>query len=254
MDAMTAPTIAKTLTVGVRVDAIPSLLAVIAAYERAFRERRPWIMTFANPSTAVYARRNPALGPLLHEFDLVGADGIGMVLAISLLHKIKCSRVSFDTTSLSPHVFEFARMSQAKIILIGGCDGVAETAKGKITEEYPGIQIVGAFHGYNNEQYLIDMVAQLEPDIVVVGMGTLLQDRLLVSLVRNGWSGLGFSCGGFLDQLAIKGHDYYPRWIDRANLRWLYRLLMEPRRLWRRYLLEYPTFMFGLTLALFSRG
>jgi N-acetylglucosaminyldiphosphoundecaprenol N-acetyl-beta-D-mannosaminyltransferase len=254
MDAMMAPTIEKTVTVGVRVDAIPSIPAVTAAYEAAFRDGRKWIMTFANPSTAVYAKRNPALGPLLHEFDLVGPDGIGMVLAVSLLHGIECSRVSFDTTSLSPYVFEFARNMQAKIILIGGCNGVAEAAKTKIIEEYPGIQIVGAFHGYNNEQYLIDMVTQLDPDIVVVGMGTLLQDRLLVSLVRNGWSGLGFTCGGFLDQLAVKGHNYYPSWINRSNLRWLYRLLMEPRRLWRRYLLEYPTFMFGLTLALLGRG
>ena len=68
-----------------------------------------------------------------------------------------------------------------------------------------------------------------------------------MKLRAQGFSGLGFTCGGFLDQLAESQH-YYPAWIDKADLRWLYRLCKEPRRLLRRYTLDYAPFI-GMTLG-----
>ena len=70
---------------------------------------------------------------------------------------------------------------------------------------------------------------------------------VLLALVEAGWRGCGFTCGGYLDQLG-GGMRYYPAWVDRANLRFAYRLLREPRRLWRHYLIDYQ----GFTL-LFAR-
>jgi N-acetylglucosaminyldiphosphoundecaprenol N-acetyl-beta-D-mannosaminyltransferase len=54
---------------------------------------------------------------------------------------------------------------------------------------------------------------------------------------------MGFTCGGFLDQI-IKYKGAYPEWIDHYNLRFLYRLIKEPKRLWRRYLIEYQVFLY----------
>jgi len=96
------------------------------------------------------------------------------------------------------------------------------------------------------------MVLEYNPDIVIAGMGGVKQEKFLLDLVARGWRGVGFTCGGYLDQLAKRYH-YYPRWVDRYNLRFAYRLWQEPSRLWRRYLLEYPLFLTWLGHDLLRR-
>lgn len=68
----------------------------------------------------------------------------------------------------------------------------------------------------------------------------------------QGWRGWGFTCGGFLDQLG-SGLYYYPQWVDQMNLRFAYRLLKEPRRLWRRYFFEYSRFAWLVVAAKLRR-
>jgi exopolysaccharide biosynthesis WecB/TagA/CpsF family protein len=76
-------------------------------------------------------------------------------------------------------------------------------------------------------------------------MGTGKQELFLQGLANRGWHGIGITCGGYLDQLS-GGFNYYPAVVDRLNLRFAYRLIKEPRRLWRRYLLDYPRFVLWL--------
>ncbi|MNL72304.1 UDP-Gal:alpha-D-GlcNAc-diphosphoundecaprenol beta-1,4-galactosyltransferase [compost metagenome] len=71
------------------------------------------------------------------------------------------------------------------------------------------------------------------------------QEAFMLALKKSEWSGLAVACGGYLDQLS-GGLQYYPKWIDRLNLRFLYRLAREPHRLWRRYILEYRVFLLRL--------
>jgi N-acetylglucosaminyldiphosphoundecaprenol N-acetyl-beta-D-mannosaminyltransferase len=229
-------------TAGIRVDVLESIGSVCVAMLDALEAGRPWLMTFANPATAVVARHLPELRCALRDFDMVAPDGLGMVLAIKLVHGCKSLRVSFDSTSLAPVVFDIAAERGLSVVLVGGVPGVAETARARLEEKHPGIQIIATFDGYGDERTLINKLTALQPTIVVAGMGTMVQERFLLRLVENGWTGLGFTCGGYLDQLALKGTNYYPNWVNHYDLRWAYRLMMEPRRLWRRYLLEYPEF------------
>jgi N-acetylglucosaminyldiphosphoundecaprenol N-acetyl-beta-D-mannosaminyltransferase len=67
----------------------------------------------------------------------------------------------------------------------------------------------------------------VKPDIVIVGMGAIAQERFLLGLKQAGFSGKGFTCGGFIHQTASNKIDYYPRWVDKLNLRFLYRMLKE---------------------------
>ena len=83
-------------------------------------------------------------------------------------------------------------------------------------------------------------------------MGVPLQERFLLQLTDAGWNGVGITCGGFLDQLS-QGVQYYPGWINSLNLRWAYRLMREPGRLWRRYLLDYPKFGIAVCKAIWRR-
>ena len=199
------------------------------------------LMTFANPGTAPLARRSASYGRSLREFDIVLPDGIGLCMAMRWLHGLAAQRISFDTTSLAPALFARARFRGLRIVLVGGVPKVAEQARAQIAAHFPGIQIIAAYDGYGDMAAKAASVAELRPDIVICGMGSVRQEAFLLELKHQGWHGWGFTCGGYLDQL-INGIVYYPRWIDAANLRWAYRLRREPGRLWRRYLIDYPHF------------
>lgn len=243
----------RLMTVGVSVDAIQSLTVVLTAMAQAIAQRRPWLMTFANPATSIAVKRHPELGPMLDRFDLVAPDGIGMAVAIRLLHHQPAMRISFDTTSLAPDVFYFAKDRRLSVVLIGGLPGVADTARDKLLAAYPGLDIVATFDGYGDLRTKATAIRTLSPDIIIVGMGVLAQEKFLLTMIDQGWIGLGFTCGGYLDHLCASGTNYYPAWIDRYDLRFAYRFWKEPGRLWRRYLIEYPEFLIDMLKALLSR-
>lgn len=243
----------RTVTVGVRVDAIPTPESVIQLIDQTLERGDRMLMTFANPGTAVIAQRNPDVARMFENFDLVAPDGIGMVRAIQWVHRVPATRISFDSTSLAPLVLRLAVDRQLPIVICGGQPGIAEQAARKLADAFHGVNIVGTFDGYTAPQErTIAAINKLRPQIVICGMGTIRQEAFLLALAASGWMGLGFTCGGYLDQLCQSGLNYYPRVIDALNLRWAYRLAMEPRRLWRRYLVDYPVFVTGLCRALLS--
>jgi N-acetylglucosaminyldiphosphoundecaprenol N-acetyl-beta-D-mannosaminyltransferase len=237
----------STFTVGIRVDAIDSIDTVIERLMSAMHQKQPWLMTFANPATAILATRNAEFRHALVQFDMVAPDGIGMVMAIQMLHRRPASRISFDDTSLAPSVFKIAADQDIGVVLTGGLPGVAEIARQRLLRANPGLRIDAVFDGYQNVDAVVAAITGLARGIVIAGMGAPAQEQFLLKLAANGWSGLGFTCGGYLDQLSLKGTSYYPAWVDRYNVRWAYRLFMEPKRLWRRYLIDYP--QFGMRLC-----
>ena len=203
--------------------------------------QRSVLVTFVNPATWQAARRRPALRRSLLAFDLALPDGIGMCLAVRWLHALPAKRVSFDMTSLAPALLDHAQAEQQSVILVGGGPGVAARAASRLAARYPALFITATLDGYSDHAATAEQVAALQPDIVICGMGAGEQEAFLLDLRARSWVGWGFTCGGFFDQLQ-GGLAYYPAWVDRKNLRWAYRLLREPARLWRRYAFDYPRF------------
>jgi N-acetylglucosaminyldiphosphoundecaprenol N-acetyl-beta-D-mannosaminyltransferase len=192
------------------------------------------------------ARREPGFADALGRFDMVLPDGIGVVQAVARLRRMAVARISFDSTSLALPVLALAEQTGASVVLVGGAPGVAERAASHIRRSFPGLRLLAALDGFGDRAEMIEYLLELRPEIVICGMGAVAQEEFLLRLVEAGWRGCGFTCGGYLDQLG-SGMQYYPAWIDGLNLRWLYRLAREPRRLWRRYLIDYQRF--GLLFA-----
>ena len=201
------------------------------------------IVTFVNPHACYLAQKHPDYVALLAAHDIVACDGIGMVKAARACGCKDLHRESFDFTSLAGPVMEAAVENGLSVGLVGGKPGVSQQAARVLTEQYPNLNIIACYSGYAEEpvearQFFINN----QVDLVVCGMGVPLQEAFLVRLAEEGWAGTGFTCGGFFDQI-ITGESYYPDWVDRLNIRFLYRLLKEPKRLWRRYLVEYRVFL-----------
>jgi N-acetylglucosaminyldiphosphoundecaprenol N-acetyl-beta-D-mannosaminyltransferase len=209
---------------------------------------------FVNPSAWKIARDDPGYAKNLAQFDLVLPDGGGVVLGARLLNIDIPERISFDATSLAVPVFQRCAERGLKVALIGGRPGIAQRAAGVLQGAFPKLQIPVVQDGYFGE--LTEVVSRLKAeqiDVVVCGMGVPAQERTMLALRDGGWVGVAFSCGGFLDQL-VSGLKYYPGWVDSLNLRFVYRLFREPRRLWRRYAVGYQPFVKTVLAAAFARN
>lgn len=201
------------------------------------------LFTFLNPYSYYVMKNNEVL---LENFDRVYCDGVLLSFILKILG-VKVNRVSFDMTSLAPIIFDFAEEKALSIAMIGGIPGVAEQAAKIFLEKYPSLNFVilnsGYFNSDDERKKVLKKIKDKSPDIVIVGMGALLQELFLIDLKKIGWNGYGYTCGGFLHQSLVNGVNYYPELLNKLNLRWCYRIYKEPYLL-KRYFLYYPVAVF----------
>jgi N-acetylglucosaminyldiphosphoundecaprenol N-acetyl-beta-D-mannosaminyltransferase len=131
------------------------------------------------------------------------------------------------------------------IYCLGGASGTASSAAGKLTSAYPGLKIVGTHHGYfsseEEQQEVIDDINQTKAVIVLVGMGQPRQEEWIVASKGRIRATILVAVGGYFEHV-LKRVDCYPAWVYKWRLNWAYRLLREPKRLWKRYTLGILTF------------
>lgn len=192
-------------------------------------EKEGKVYTFLNPVSYLDALKNKKL---FEQFDGLFADGSLLVAAIKMVYGKKVTRRSFDMTSVAPQLFEYARNNQKSIYIVASKQEQVEKAVDIIKEKHPDLLIIGFRNGYfQGEEEQLDeakKIVDLNPDFLIVGMGVLMQERFLLKVKNAGFRGIGFTCGGFIHQTSKDEMDYYPAWIDRMNLRFLYRMYKEP--------------------------
>mgnify|MGYP002228405091 FL=1 len=106
-------------------------------------------------------------------------------------------------------------------------------------ERYPKVKFAGYRNGYFANEDEMEQeakhITELNPDFLIVGMGALMQEKFLLKVKRAGYQGIGFTCGGFIHQTSKNEIDYYPAWVDKTNLRFIYRMWKEPHTRKRLY-------------------
>ena len=141
-------------------------------------------------------------------------------------------RRSFDMTSLAPVVFSFAAKDQKTVAIVATKQEMVEKAVKTLQENYPGLNISYFRNGYFSSDAEMNAEAQkivgVHPDILIVGMGIIKQEEFLLKVRDAGFKGIGYTCGGFIHQTAQDKVDYYPEWVDKHGLRFVYRMYKEP--------------------------
>lgn len=194
------------------------------------------IYTFLNPVSYLTALDNKEL---FARFDGIFADGSILVAAIKLVYGKDVTRRSFDMTSLAPELLSYAEANNRSVYIVASQQEQVEKAVGIFKERYPELMVAGYRNGYFASEKEQDEEArhiiEVNPDFLIVGMGALMQERFLLKVKDAGYRGIGFTCGGFIHQTAKDEMDYYPAWVDRMNLRFLYRMYKE-KHTRKRYL------------------
>ena len=215
---------------------VERILATEGLGEKGFFEARVRAYTFLNPVSYLDALKHKEL---FGRFDGIFADGSLLVSAIRMCYGKTVSRRSFDMTSLAPELMEYACKEGKSIYIVASAQEQVEKAVDIFREKYKGITIMGYRNGYfaDEEEREVEArhIVELNPDFLIVGMGAIKQEQFLLKVKDAGYRGIGFTCGGFIHQTARNMIDYYPAWMDRMNLRFVYRMWKEPHTR-KRYL------------------
>jgi len=209
---------------------------------------------FVNAHCFNMAQSNPEYRKVLNESDLIFNDGIGVKLGLYFAG-IK-AKDNLNGTDLIPDIIKMAVSLKKKIYFLGGRRDIAYKAKLKLEEEYEHINIVGSFHGYftpEEEAFIKEDINRLEVDVLIVGMGVPTQE-LWVSKVKPELKTVKLIIGGGAVIDFMSGTiPRAPVWIRNNNLEWVYRLYLEPKRMWRRYTIGNIIYFYHILRFRFSK-
>ena len=232
------------LGVGVDPITVDGLHAEIA---RLVRGGEPGLVLNVNAHCLNLCYEDRALRGALNGADVVFCDGAGVMLAARLLGGRIPERITYAAWIWQ--LADFAAAEGFSLYLLGAKPGVAQEAARRLRERYPDLRIVGTRHGYfdhlaesaENEAVLEEINAAA-PDILLVGLGMPLQERWLTENRHGLDAGVALSCGAAFDY-ASRRVRRGPSLLTESGFEWLTRLINEPCRLWRRYLLGNPLFL-----------
>src|SRR5712691_4697955 len=217
-------------------------LMIEAALARRGSGRQPLLVTSANGQVISMCARDPDARSLFLAADLIHADGMPLVFASRLKSRMPLpERVA--TTDLFHDVARVAPSRGATFYLLGAAPKVIEQAVCKAQEEYPQLTIAGYRHGYFDPEEVNEIIGEIDacaPDVLWIGMGAPGELALALHLrTRLTKVGLIKTSGGLFDFLSGRNRRA-PGWMQSVGLEWLYRLALEPKRLFRRYLTTNP--------------
>ncbi|WP_372788007.1 WecB/TagA/CpsF family glycosyltransferase [Paraconexibacter sp.] len=187
----------------------------------------------------------PELRTALENADLVYCDGYGVRLAAKAMdaaipHRMTGADWIWGLASLC----ESAGQS---VYLLGSEPGVAAEATRRLHRWYPSLRIVGTHHGYfdpdsPHDERVVEHINACRPDIVLVGMGSPKQELWVQHNAHRLDTDVVWTVGALFDYVSGRV-PRAPGWLADNGLEWIFRLAIEPQRMWRRYLLGNPQFV-----------
>ena len=196
-----------------------------------------------NAAKVVYARKDRRLAQAIDTADLVSADGQPLVWVSRLLGAPLPERVT--GIDLMLRLLELAEAETFRVFFLGARPDVLRRAIENLTARHPRLVVAGSHDGYfrdSESDSICEAVNGAEPDIVFVAMSSPKKEYWVADHAGKLGVPVIVGVGGALDVVA-GDIARAPVWMQRAGLEWAFRLLQEPRRLWRRYLTTNARFL-----------
>lgn len=237
---------------GCPLDAVSMEQAVGQIYQ-AIQQRRSTTHCALNTAKLINMRHNAELYQDVSTSDLVTADGMGILLAARLAgHQISERVTGVD---LMKHLLCLCAEKGLRPFILGAKQDVLDAAIEQLGIRYPELRLAGTRHGYfgpGEEASIVQQINNSRADCVFVGVPTPMKERFIARNRAQLEAPFVMGVGGSIDVLA--GHvRRAPRWMQQTGLEWLYRLLQEPKRMWRRYLVTNTKFLGWLLAAVYCR-
>jgi N-acetylglucosaminyldiphosphoundecaprenol N-acetyl-beta-D-mannosaminyltransferase len=215
----------------------------LAAIDRMMGEGGPHYMTVVNAAKLVAASRDAELRRAIAAADLVTADGMSVVWASRLLGNPLKERVT--GIDMFARLVAHAARAGLSVYFLGASEESVRGVVERFTREHAGLRVAGFRNGYfdrSEAAAVADQIKLSRADMLFVAMGSPAQEFWIAENLERAGVSFALGVGGSFDHLS--GHARRaPRWMQRWGLEWFYRLLREPRRLWRRYLVGNSRFI-----------
>ena len=196
-----------------------------------------------NAAKIVGADRDEHLKRVLLEADLVTADGMSVVWASRLFGRALKERVT--GIDLFERLVEYAAHRGLSLYLLGARDESVRQTVELFAIRYPNLRVAGYRNGYfaeSDSRAVADAIKASSADLLFVAMGSPAQEYWIASNLERTGVRFALGVGGSFDHVSGRVARA-PRWMQRLGLEWLHRLIREPRRLWKRYLVGNLRFM-----------
>lgn len=178
---------------------------------------------------------NPLMKEIVNKCGIINADGASVVLASKLLKKKLPERIA--GVDLMIELVKLCCEKNYSIYLLGAKQSVVEQTRDVLMDKYSNLNIKGIHNGYFKEEQWDNIskeLKKLKPDIVFVGITSPTKEYLIEYLQNDGNKSVFMGVGGSFD--VISGNiPRAPKWMQKCNLEWLFRVIQEPRRLFKRY-------------------
>lgn len=232
---------------GVQIDAVP-VEAVHALIADTIQRDEKAIVSNVNAHGLNLAYRSSELRDFLNAAELNFIDGFGVIFAARLLgHRDLPPRITYADWIWQ--LGEFAEQNGFSFYFLGAYPGIAQAAADALAARFPALEIVGVHHGFfdkttgsTENEAIVRQINEAQPDILVVGFGMPVQEQWLA----ENWPRLKAHIaltGGAVFDYASGNVKRAPAWLTDNGFEWLGRLLIEPGRLWRRYVVGNPLFL-----------
>ncbi|WP_208988347.1 WecB/TagA/CpsF family glycosyltransferase [Labrenzia sp. VG12] len=225
----------------------------VALICEAVQHRGPLDIAICNAHTVLTALDNPDYADTLKKMTLLN-DGIGLNLASRFLNG-RPFPANLNGTDLLPFVLAHIGIP-LRIYLLGAREDQVRGAKQHIESCFPDHLVVGCRNGFFQEQEISDICAEINaarPDLLLVAMGNPRQEFFITQNRDQLTVPVAIGVGALFDFMSgavVRA----PGFVRKAGLEWLFRLLQEPRRLFHRYVIGIPRFLFAVARFKYGRS
>jgi N-acetylglucosaminyldiphosphoundecaprenol N-acetyl-beta-D-mannosaminyltransferase len=213
----------------------------------------PHTILYVNAHCMNIAATDKAYQKILHEASLVYSDGISIAWSSRLLGGCRLEKLTGADWIID--LCERCAGEGIGIYLLGGKPGVAQRATATLQNCIPGLRIAGYSDGYFHQkspEIVLGEINTLLPQIVLVGMGSPLQEKWIQGHRAEITAPVCWAVGGLFEYLSGDLRRA-PSWMSSLGLEWLWLLLIQPREKWRRYLVGNPRFILRVLHQWLSR-
>jgi N-acetylglucosaminyldiphosphoundecaprenol N-acetyl-beta-D-mannosaminyltransferase len=210
----------------------------------AIRDGRKGYVCVTGVHGIMEAQRDPELRRILNQSLLTTPDGMPAIWVGQLQGHRSVRRVYGPDLMMEV----CASAAGARHFFYGGQPGVTEMLTSRLSERIPGLRVVGTFTppfrplNAEEERQLREQVTAARPDILWVGLSTPKQEQFMAAYLDKLDVKVMVGVGAAFDIHTGRLHDA-PAWMKTSGLQWLHRLIEEPGRLWKRYLVNNPLFV-----------
>ena len=215
----------------------------VSSAERFISSKAPHYIAMMNVAKLVKMRSDKDLAQSILAADLIGADGVPLVWVSRLFGTPLPGRV--NGTDLMYRLLERASEKAYRVFFLGATEAVLQRVLEVVRQDYPGVQIAGSQHGYftpAEEPTIVEKIRSAQPDILLIAFGTPKKELWVQRYLSAMGVPVIHGVGGSFDVMAgvvLRA----PLWMQRNGLEWFFRVLQEPGRMWRRYLVTNALFI-----------